>query len=332
MRVAGYILLVVATTAFVIASGIVAASYGSSDDGWHLVFMSFGAVAVIVGPLVLYAVLGFWDVHRSTSANVSYRRYRLFAIASTVVGAILFAMWGIIAGAPWWVVGLFIAVGVALLGGVIAAGPQLQLDLSRRPAPASRPWELVTRAQIRRVGRASLISGSVAFVIAAAAGASLLISFDAVSEWPIGVLGVVYVTVLAAVIPVFVANFRLTKLIRETLDGDMGLARKFARVVVKHKPDDLTEGEQRMAARWASLVWLLLVGQLVVQIPILLFVVVLPLSRFLSGDQDPVQNIFPIIIVAAFAFMVAYAVPVTIRSVLRARRYAEQHVSLIPSE
>ncbi|WP_336696729.1 hypothetical protein [Curtobacterium sp. USHLN213] len=287
IRVLLYIATIVVATALSLGGGLlVALELGSAAHGW-LVAAAVCTPLVVMGPVLVGALAGYYDHRSSPESQRSLFRVSAVVAAVDVVAAVVFVLTALSAQAPLWVPVLLV-IGAGLL---LAVARPLGALFRRTEAPISDLSDDVPGVGLVRRAIRSIAT---TFVIAA-------------------VVCTIGVTLLAAF------SDRGGALLQVVLLG--GQLTFTAKVVLRGKELPLDEADRAGAVRYARIVPLALQFQLV--FTGLLYVAIA--FQFVSSAVRGDLGLLPVVFLVAMVVVLAWAIPLSVRRIGRARRYAEQH-------
>ena len=117
-------------------------------------------------------------------------------------------------------------------------------------------------------------------------------------------------------------TFRVSRKIRQTIGGEYGPVRRIARVVIRHKSEDLTPIEQRNAVRYALIVGRWLPFQ---SVQFALLYVGLVLEQVSTMFDHQGIGVVQIGVMIWFIVIGVVVVPLQLTRGRRARNYAAEH-------
>ncbi|MCC8906416.1 hypothetical protein [Curtobacterium sp. GD1] len=318
IRVLLYIATIVVATALSLGGGLlVALELGSAAHGW-LVAAAVCTPLVVMGPVLVGALAGYYDHRSSPESQRSLFRVSAVVAAVDVVAAVVFVLTALSAQAPLWVpvllvVGAGVLLAVARPLGALFRGTEAPIsDLSD-----DVPGVGLVRRAIRSIATTFVIAAVVCTI-----GVTLLAAF---SDRGGALLQVVLLggqlTFTATAMAAIVVALPLNRALRDSGGRDLGRLQRYAKVVLRGKELPLDEADRAGAVRYARIVPLALQFQLV--FTGLLYVAIA--FQFVSSAVRGDLGLLPVVFLVAMVVVLAWAIPLSVRRIGRARRYAEQH-------
>ncbi|MFJ2978749.1 hypothetical protein ACIPEP_07810 [Curtobacterium sp. NPDC087082] len=318
IRVLLYIATIVVATALSLGGGLlVALEFGSAAHGW-LVAAAVCTPLVVMGPVLVGALAGYYDHRSSPESQRSLFRVSAVVAAVDVVAAVVFVLTALSAQAPLWVPVLLV-VGAGVL---LAVARPLGALFRRTEAPITDHGEDVPGVGVVRRGVRSIVTTFVIAAVVCTIGVTLLAAF---SDRGGALLQVVLLggqlTFTATAMAAIVVALPLNRALRDSGGRDLGRLQRYAKVVLRGKELPLDEADRAGAVRYARIVPLALQFQLV--FTGLLYVAIA--FQFVSSAVRGDLGLLPVVFLVAMVVVLAWAIPLSVRRIGRARRYAEQH-------
>jgi hypothetical protein len=262
LRVVISLIAILFMTAAPIPIVLTTVAHGDASAGmtaiWIPVF-TVGTTLSVIAPLLLGTYASYWS-WQSPESRKRWRRMLVVLLALQVVGAILVLVAGVLVRVPAWATIAFVVVSLVLTPAFIRLGRIAQRH-DVRPS-TNDDWVDTTRADLRKGYR----NAGIGFLIGLAAAVVLFVGLGAMlgasgKESSIDgrlVLDGLAFAFIGAAVGMALTTSRISRRIREVLGGEYGSVRKIARVVVRGKSEQLTNEEERDAARYALIVgqWL----------------------------------------------------------------------------
>jgi hypothetical protein len=328
MKVLALVLSTLVLTALLLGGSIILAVTVPGRPDGLFILASLSITPLFYGPAILGSLLTYYDPARSAQSRKSFTRWAVVVLGLEALGAIGIVVYAIAAGAPAWLPVVFIGVGVLLvLGAWAISGPLRRYDERQdHKVPA---WAPVTRAQIFR----KIAIVAIVFVITLVVGTllfALLFSSRRDREEGFGTAlnFALDFAFLAAGITCLLQTLGLNRQLRATADRDLGRIRKFVRIVLRGKKEELAEGERVPAARYAAILTIVLpftLGYITLMYAGLITQTLGMLARA-HGSDDPILGPW-FIVVLVVVLLVIY--PMQILRLVRARRYVREHAELL---
>lgn len=318
IRVLLYIATIVVATALSLGGGLlVALELGSAAHGW-LVAAAVCTPLVVMGPVLVGALAGYYDHRSSPESQRSLFRVSAVVGAVDVVAAVVFVLTALSAQAPLWVpVLLVIGAGVLL----VVARPLGTLFRRSEPPITDQSDDIPGTGLVRR-GVRSIATTFVIAAVVCTIGVTILAAF---SDRGGALLQVVLLggqlTFTATAMAAIVVALPLNRALRDSGGRDLGRLQRYAKVVLRGKELPLDEADRAGAVRYARIVPLALQFQLV--FTGLLYVAIA--FQFVSSAVRGDLGLLPVVFLVAMVVVLAWAIPLSVRRIGRARRYAEQH-------
>lgn len=318
IRVLLYIATIVVATALSLGGGLlVALELGSAAHGW-LVAAAVCTPLVVMGPVLVGALAGYYDHRSSPESQRSLFRVSAVVAAVDVVAAVVFVLAALSAQAPLWVPVLLV-VGAGVL---LAVARPLGALFRGTEAPTSDLSDDVPGVGLVRRAIRSIAT---TFVIAAVVCTIGVTLFAAFSDRGGALLQVVLLggqlTFTATAMAAIVVALPLNRALRDSGGRDLGRLQRYAKVVLRGKELPLDEADRAGAVRYARIVPLALQFQLVFTGLLYIAIAFQFVSSAVRGDL----GLLPVVFLVAMVVVLAWAIPLSIRRIGRARRYAEQH-------
>lgn len=317
-RVLLYIATIVVATALSLGGGLlVALELGSAAHGW-LVAAAVCTPLVVMGPVLVGALAGYYDHRSSPESQRSLFRVSAVVGAVDVVAAVVFVLTALSAQAPLWVPVLLV-VGAGVL---LAVARPLGALFRRSEPPITDQGDDVPGTGLVRRGVRSIATTFVIAAVVCTIGVTLLAAF---SDRGGALLQVVLLggqlTFTATAMAAIVVALPLNRALRDSGGRDLGRLQRYAKVVLRGKELPLDEADRAGAVRYARIVPLALQFQLV--FTGLLYVAIA--FQFVSSAVRGDLGLLPVVFLVAMVVVLAWAIPLSVRRIGRARRYAEQH-------
>ncbi|MDR6573453.1 hypothetical protein J2X60_002099 [Curtobacterium sp. 320] len=318
IRVLLYIATIVVATALSLGGGLlVALELGSAAHGW-LVAAAVCTPLVVMGPVLVGALAGYYDHRSSPESQRSLFRVSAVVAAVDVVAAVVFVLAALSAQAPLWVPVLLV-VGAGVL---LAVARPLGALFRSTEAPISDLSDDVPGVGLVRRAIRSIATTFVIAAVVCTIGVTLLAAF---SDRGGALLQVVLLggqlTFTATAMAAIVVALPLNRALRDSGGRDLGRLQRYAKVVLRGKELPLDEADRAGAVRYARIVPLALQFQLV--FTGLLYVAIA--FQFVSSAVRGDLGLLPVVFLVAMVVVLAWAIPLSVRRIGRARRYAEQH-------
>ncbi|MFJ3320559.1 hypothetical protein [Curtobacterium sp. NPDC086286] len=318
IRVLLYVATIVVATALSLGGGLlVALELGSAAHGW-LVAAAVCTPLVVMGPVLVGAFAGYYDHRSSPESQRSQFRVSAVVAAVDVVAAVVFVLAALSAQAPVWVPVLLV-VGAGVL---LAVARPLGALFRRTEAPISDLSDDVPGVGLVRRAIRSIATTFVIAAVVCTIGVTLLAAF---SDRGGALLQVVLLggqlTFTATAMAAIVVALPLNRALRDSGGRDLGRLQRYAKVVLRGKELPLDEADRAGAVRYARIVPLALQFQLV--FTGLLYVAIA--FQFVSSAVRGDLGLLPVVFLVAMVVVLAWAIPLSVRRIGRARRYAEQH-------
>ncbi|MDR6169649.1 hypothetical protein [Curtobacterium sp. SORGH_AS_0776] len=312
IRVLLHIATIVVATALSLGGGLlVALELGSAAHGW-LVAAAVCTPLVVMGPVLVGALAGYYDHRSSPESQRSLFRVSAVVAAVDVVAAVVFVLTALSAQAPLWVP-VVLVVGAAVL---LAVARPLGALFRRSEPPITDQGDDVPGTGLVRRGVRSIATTFVIAAVVCTIGVTILADF---ADRGGALLQVVLLggqlTFTATAMAAIVVALPLNRALRDSGGRDIGRLRRYAKVVLRGKELPLDEADRAGAVRYARIVPLALQFQLV--FTGLLYVAIA--FQFVSSAVRGDLGLLPVVVV------LAWAIPLSVRRIGRARRYAEQH-------
>ncbi|MCT9620201.1 hypothetical protein [Curtobacterium sp. C2H10] len=318
IRVLLYVATIVVATALSLGGGLlVALELGSAAHGW-LIAAAVCTPLVVMGPVLVGALAGYYDHRSSPESQRSLFRVSAVVAAVDVVAAVVFVLTALSAQAPLWVpVLLVIGAGVLL-----AVARPLGALFRRSEPPITDQGDDIPGTGLVRRGVRSIATTFVIAAVVCTIGVTILAAF---SDRGGALLQVVLLggqlTFTATAMAAIVVALPLNRALRDSGGRDLGRLQRYAKVVLRGKELPLDEADRAGAVRYARIVPLALQFQLV--FTGLLYVAIA--FQFVSSAVRGDLGLLPVVFLVAMVVVLAWAIPLSVRRIGRARRYAEQH-------
>lgn len=286
--------------------------------------------ALVYGAVVFGSALTYFDPKRSQPSMAAFRRWAIVIVAIDVVALGAMFVFVAISGAPLWLPLTFTVTAVVLLVVAVIVGNALRRYDERRDyllpnwSPVSR--ELIVRKVVKIV--ATFVAAFIVVVV-------VLLALSAALGKP-GDFGVRTSFVFAFVFAFLASGFAcvmvsipLNRQLRLSLNRDLELTRKFARLVLRGKGEDLSDDELVPAARYASIVAITLPFTLASVLLLYVGLGIQLIEQFSTGQLDVLFRYF---FLGLFLVVLVVLFPMQIVRIGRARRYAREHEDLLVAE
>ncbi|AOX65768.1 hypothetical protein BJK06_08380 [Curtobacterium sp. BH-2-1-1] len=318
IRVLLYIATIVVATALSLGGGLlVALELGSAAHGW-LVAAAVCTPLVVMGPVLVGAFAAYYDHRSSPESQRSLFRVSAVVAAVDVVAAVVFVLTALSAQAPLWVPVLLV-VGAGVL---LAVARPLGALFRRSEPPITDQGDDIPGTGLVRRGVRSIATTFVIAAVVCTIGVTILAAF---SDRGGALLQVVLLggqlTFTATAMAAIVVALPLNRALRDSGGRDIGRLQRYAKVVLRGKELPLGEADRAGAVRYARIVPLALQFQLV--FTGLLYVAIA--FQFVSSAVRGDLGLLPVVFLVAMVVVLAWAIPLSVRRIGRARRYAEQH-------
>ena len=328
MKVLAYIGSVLLATVLMVGAGFLLVLTTPRDGRW-LTFLAFFAVTTFIyGPLILGSISAFWDTTVSADSRIYFRRYLIGVGIAEGLGVVAIIVYNVVVGAPIWLPILFIVLAAGLFVAGLAVGRSLIRHELAHPRPVTA-WVPVSR---REVGRKIAII-AITFVVFLVAGLALFLLLGRGDSHRIGETAVevslaVEFAFIAAGFACVMCSLSINRRLRATGGGDLGRMRRYMKLVLRRKPIELEESERVGAARYAAIVSYTLAFQLGF-IGLLYAGILIQQVQSLTYRRSSPVNVALIVLLVA---ILVWAIPLTIRRIVLARRYAREHADLLTAE
>jgi hypothetical protein len=322
VRIAAFVGMFVLTTALIVGAGLLLATHRPEVDGW-LILALLAVGVTLTGPLVLGAVLTFWDMDRSLGARRIHRNVLWIVVGIQVLATVMVAVYSAVTGAAWWWPAVFAGTGIVLTAVAARVGPALRRaeERSRGDEPASPG--IYTRAEFRRdmlrLAWAAVIAFAVTAIGVGALIALLGVEFWWLLAWP-GLFAVLAVSVGCSL-----AVIRLGRRQRDAVGGDLGKLREIAKVVVRMKDIPLSDEDEIAASRFAQVSWVTQAYQLASTVCGYISLIFLQAVSVGTGVPIP----FAAWLVGTITVALVVLVSISVVQLRRTRRYALAHRHLV---
>lgn len=318
IRVLLYIATIVVATALSLGGGLlVALELGSAAHGW-LIAAAVCTPLVVMGPVLVGAFAAYYDHRSSPESQRSLFRVSAVVAAVDVVAAVVFVLAALSAQAPVWVPVLLV-VGAGVL---LAVARPLGALFRRSEPPITDQGDDVPGTGLVRRGVRSIATTFVIAAVVCTIGVTLLAAF---SDRGGALLQVVLLggqlTFTATAMAAIVVALPLNRALRDSGGRDLGRLQRYAKVVLRGKELPLDETDRAGAVRYARIVPLALQFQLVFTGLLYVAIAFQFVSSVVRGDL----GLLPVVFLVAMVVVLAWAIPLSVRRIGRARRYAEQH-------
>lgn len=329
MKALALVLATVVSTAL-LAAGIVVLVLATPRGAGDLAVLGGASMSTLVyGPLILGSLLAYFDPRRSAAAKRSFTKWAAVVLGIEVVGAIGLVVYTVLAHAAFWVPIVFVVAGVLLLAvAYLVAAPLRRYD--ERQDHKLPLWSPVSRDQItRKIVRVAL-TFVVAFVVVLLALLVLTHGLHGHENWVALslIFGFEFASISAGIACIIVV-LPLNRQLRASVNRDLGTVRKFARVVLRNKNDELVDQERVHAARYAA--------TLAVTLPFtlgyitLLYAGIITQSLWTAFNGDSISFLSGGYVV--FLVVILFAIyPLQIVRIRRARKYVRDHDDLLAPE
>ncbi|TQJ32641.1 hypothetical protein [Microbacterium sp. SLBN-146] len=322
LRVTFVVGAITVTAVLTMAAMFLVVVHSPRIDGW-LVAPSLALVGTLIGPLVLGALLAFWDVESSTEARRFYRRALSLVVGIQVIAAVAMTVYCAVADAPIWMAVAFTGVGIGLTAAAVTIGPAAQRAEERRAVGAHAAWQPYTSPEFRSDLRKAAWTATITFVVTAALIVVMVISLG-IDVWNFIAWPLIFAVISVGIVCTLVV-FRLAQRQRDAVGTDLGRVRMIGKAVLRGKSDELSEADQPAAAKFADLSWVTQGYQLASQTCIYVALSAMQIFSLTSGIPNP----FTGWILALFVLLWIVTTPIAIIQLRRTRRYAEGHRELI---
>ena len=330
MKVLAFVLSTVFATLITVAGSValvLAAPHSSSALPLTGILV---LTAVVYGALLFGSLLTYFDPKRSQPSMKFFRRWALVIGAIDVIALVaLFIVVGI-DGASFWLPVSFTIAAIVLFAIAILVGNALRKYDERRDDQLPN-WGPVTHQQIMRKVIKIVVTFVAAFVIVVVAEFVLSSGLGKSGRANVATMltfGMIFAFFASGFACVLV-TLPLNRQLRSSLNRDLGLTRKLARVVLRKKKDELTEDERQPAARYAATISITLSFTTAYIVLLYAGLAIQTVEQLARGDEDPIFGAFfalllVVVLVAIF--------PLQIVRIRRARTYAREHADLLGSE
>jgi len=314
--------LVVVITCALAFAGVLALVAQPPHPHGSLLWLGAISLAVFVsGPLFLGSLVVFWDARHSVEARRFLSVALWIVLGLDGVAAVAIVVYAVLAGAAPWLPIAFVATGAALTALVLILGPRIGRRVAAR-APRPAVWTPVSRAEVVSKVRTAAVTLVATFVVSSAA---LLVALPGEAAAAVRVSAQLACSVGAVVLVVFALS--LSNRVRDIMGRDLGRMTAVARVVLSGRPAELDDDERVAAAKYASVMPVVLAFQTAY-----LGLIVAGLgiqSLGLVGSAVSAATAVPI--AASFVVVVAVVMPLMLTRIRRASRYAREHAALLPA-
>jgi hypothetical protein len=280
-----------------------------------LIATSSVAPFLVIGPMLVGSIEGYWGGTASPDSRRLLRRWFLGVAAVDVVAAVLIVVTAVSACAPLWVPALLVLGAAVLLAVARPAGAAFRR--TERPLSDDPVHPAVERAAVRRK-----IVVAIALALLAIVGRQH--GHDLTRLVPLAG----QLTFTATAIVALVVARPLAFALRDTAGRDVARLRRIAKVVLGGKDLPLDAADQIAAARYA------LISPLSQSFQLAYIGLLYTALAFQFGSEaiDDRVGALPLIYLGGMVVVLVIAVPMTLRRIRRARRYAEQHAGLLDGQ
>lgn len=316
------------------AAAIIAVVIASPHVHAGLLILPTVAVgAFFYGPILFGSMSFYWDFDSSHGSRRYRRTVLAILIGVDVLAVAAIIVFSVIAGSAIWLPIALIVLAALLL--VVA--PLIGRALRRyddKHGEGQPIWSPIAPDVIRRKIRRIVITFIVAFVVTLilVSVVSLLLERDK-SDPGVIITAIVFAVefaCLSAGLAAAIVSFSMAKAMRAATGRDPSVVRKVAKVVLRGKTIDLSDEEQRAAARYAPAAGVYLPFMLAY---IALLYTGLAIQRVYSLLND--KTIDPLFDWGFLVLLIVVLVvffPLYIQRTRRARRYAEEHADRVIEE
>jgi MFS family permease len=323
VRIILFIVLIAAASALSVVGAVLVVTTVPNPASAGALAAAIATATFVYGPLILGSTAGFWDMRATAEARRIRRRWYLIVGGLDLVAAIVVVVVAVRSGAPSWMPVVIIAVGAVLLAIAEPLG-----DRFRRTEPPSsaEPWTPMDRDDLRRRIRTVVVTFLIA-AVACAIGVTVLITLVPPRHGRVAglALSACELPFIAAAMATIIVALPLNRMLRETTDRDVARLRRVAKVVLRRRDIPLDDSDQRAAARYATVIPIVLGFQ--TGYIALLYV---GLGCLFVGQLiDHTGTVFPLVFLALYVILLAWLVPTTLMRARRARDYARTHAALL---
>jgi hypothetical protein len=320
MRIVAFILSTLIATGLLIGGAFFL--FVNSDDK-NPVWLSVATIAMtifIYGPLIVGSFRAYWDVTGSNDSRRYFRRVLLIVIGLEALAAILTVVYAVTTSASASVPVVLIGSGAILTVAAPLIGRAFySYDAAHRPPPSG--WIAIEPSQIRHRIIAVAITFAGVLVLGLLGLGFVNIQFDdTLDVTEVLSFALSFAFIVAGAVCVF-STAGWNHRIRDVTDKDPARLRKVARVVIRNKRKDLDDPDLVAAARYASVISVILSFQLAYLVLLYAGIALQQVSNLRNGSVESFSLIIIIFLVAALLVIL----PLQIIRIRRARRYAREH-------
>ena len=327
MRVFAYIASVILSTALLIGGILLLYVTTTDPTPGEVLLSTLALTAFIYGPLMLGSLGAYWNFNASAESRRFFRRWVWIVVGIEFLAAVAFVVYSVLIAAPTWLPILFIGLAALLLVAGRLVGRALLRREMTRPSPQTE-WAPVTPRELRHkiltiviTFTATLVVASVGFLLLDAA------TRGAVSLLETAIFAVEF-ALLGGALAAIVQSLGIARQFRGLANGDIGLLRTFAKVVVRQKPIDLDDDQKVGAEKYAKTVTVFQPFQLLYLVMLYLALALGQVTMIFSGRPTALTwGLLAFLLVALIVF-----VPWMIIRTRRAQKYADEHADLLVAE
>ncbi|KNY07943.1 hypothetical protein [Microbacterium sp. GCS4] len=315
---------------FAVGGGVLLGTQSGGPSEWSAL-SAIPTTMYTIAPLILGSSLAFWDPARTASSRRAYRRTLIVTVTFQVLATVALSVYVALTGTAWWVVPVLVVGGIALTAGAVWLGPILRRTekQSDRSATASEA-AAYPRADLRRDVRHIVIAAVIGSAVGAAAVLALFVLLDDGEQptWEPLVFGLMFGGLSVGIVCVVVV-LRLSRQLRDLVDGDADRLKELGKVISRGKKISLSAENEAVAPHFAAVSSVLqtyTLGQLVC---VVMAVGIPQIGVLLSRPSDVVQSVLSLVAVVLFGLFLVVGVPLGIVQLHRTRAYALDHGEVI---